>query len=298
MPIAPPRLSSECPRPGRAPVTPLTPTDVCRTKAAPSACSVPGAEPGPIPRARPPPAPEAGRGPGAGRGEQPRGPPAAGRPLASRPHARSSPWQNFCTRTRALPHAPPGASQAALSSGGRPTEIAPRAADTALGKGSPGGDSGSRVQAPRLPTASCGTDAGRHRSGWSRGRPSASARPGPGAPRPPPGLRPDRAAAPRPSRALPGRSSGPGACPRPSPGRCGSLGGCRPVYSSGDVAARGAGRGDRLGPSGNSLGALPPFRKTHRPLLLANSRPRAGLPRPQGRTREPTHNWREADFRK
>lgn len=55
------------------------------------------------------------------------------------------------------------------------TETAPRSAHAALGKGSPGGDSGGRLQAPRLPTASCGTDAGRSRSGWSRGQAAASA---------------------------------------------------------------------------------------------------------------------------
>lgn len=49
-------------------------------------------------------------------------------------------------------------------------------------------------------------------------------------------------------------------------------------------ARGGARRSDGLGPSGNSLCPPPPFRKTHRP-VLANSCPRARLPRPQRRTR-------------
>lgn len=86
------------------------------------------------------------------------------------------------------------------------TETALRSAHAALGKGSPGGDSGGRLQAPRLPTASCGTDAGRSRSGWGRSRSGWSR----GRPRPPRARRPSPAAwpPPRPRRRPP-------AAPRP-----------------------------------------------------------------------------------
>lgn len=100
-------------------------------------------------------------------------------------------------------------------------------------------------QAPRLPTVSCRTNAGRSRSRWSRGHPPRLPRPRHPSPAawPPP----DRAAAPRRSCALPGPGSRAGRLPATLTRRCGSLGGRRPGCSDGDVAARGAGRGAATG---------------------------------------------------
>lgn len=120
------------------------------------------------------------------------------------------------------------------------------AAHSALGKGTPGG----------LREAGAGPRGCQRRAAgpmWGVAAPGGAAA---GPPRPPRPRRPSPAAwppprprrgSPRRSRASPSRSPGPGACPRPSPGSCGSLGGRRPRCPSGDVAARGAGRGASTG---------------------------------------------------
>lgn len=211
-------------------------------------------------------------------------------PTAGPAGATRAAGQEPAARRRPTPRATAGA-------GAPLTATAQRRALRAR-EGRAGRASGSRGRAPRLPTTSCGTDAGRRRCGGSRGRPSAPAqapaplarRPAsaPTAPRLPPAAPRFRRPDPRPgrlpatlTRALWKLRRPPAALPQRRRGR----------------ARGGARRGDGLGPPGNKLCAQPPFRMTDRPLLQASSRPRAGLRRPHGGTREPTHRWREGGFR-
>lgn len=190
-----------------------------------------------------------------------------------------SPGQELCKGAHALPGGFYAAPTAAAGTTG--TNHAPSRVDSV-----PEGSKARTFTKPVLLTPASRPRATNGEERDSRGasplqvetRPALGARPGPGAPRPLPDLRPDRSVDPRAAPRAPGRSPGLGASRDPHPDAEEAAAAAR-LGCSAETWPRerrgGARRADGLRPPGNSLCALLPFRKRERP-PLANIRPRAG----------------------